>query len=73
MTKLTEFLFSIPTHKDRGFKAEFHRIMGLIESKSIEINPTNSSWEEIATWKMPYLQMAFVKEKLEREGLVEKS
>ena len=68
MTKLTEFLYSIPTHKNRGFKAEFHRIMGLIESKSIEINPANSSWEEISIWKMP-----FVKEKLEREGLVEKS
>ncbi|RGL83409.1 hypothetical protein [Butyricimonas virosa] len=73
INKIQRFISLIPICKDKGFESEFHRIMELIKLKSIEINPSNSSWEEIAAWKMPHLQMEFIKEKLEREGLVEMS
>lgn len=46
INKIQRFISLIPICKDKGFESEFHRIMELIKLKSIEINPSNSSWED---------------------------
>jgi hypothetical protein len=64
MHRIQNFISSIPVDKDKGKRAEFQRILQIVEKEAEKFKFSERSTENII-WLYPYLRETFVKARLD--------